>query len=506
MMTRRLAVSWIALLSAAPLGAQAPSQVPHQLSLAQALDLARQNNPTYLQAQTNEAPAAEAVKQANWAVFPTISANTGVGYIGAGSQTFGNTVFATSPTVSSNYGFNAQLQLGTRVFLTPSIAKAQQQSTEFNVAAAGVTLTSTVTAAYLNVLRADATVNVALQQIASDTAQLTNARVKMQIGSASQLDVLTAQTQLATARVQLINAQQTETQAKITLVQDIGLPADANVDSLTLTEPYPLVKPDFDLHALLAMAHTGSPGIQALQAQDRANEISVKAARYDRLPTLSLTAGLSGYTQQFTNTNILIQQQLSNAQASEANCEFQNQILEGLTTPIAGGIIPDCKAYAGLDATGNALQPAIVQSIRTSNSVFPFSFTRNPLQLSISLSVPLWDSYTRSLRISQAEATADAGHEQLRNQQLATDAQIQTQLATVTAAWQRIQIQDTNRVAAQEQLRYAQEKYRLGSASALDVATAETTATQSEADYVTAVYDYHLAVVALEAAVGHPLR
>ncbi len=507
MLARRTAGTMLTLLAiVSPLTAQGTVAAPRQLSLAQALELAKQNSPTYLQAGTAAAPAAEAVKQANWARLPTLSVGTGMGYTGAGSQTFGGEVFASSAIVQSNYGFSASVQLSTRVFLTPDILRAQEASTLQSIAAAGVSLTSTVTAAYLNVLLAAATVDVAREQVTADTSFLALAREKQRVGQANVLDVLQAQTTLATAQMQMIQAQQGATQARINLIQLIGLPTDANVDSLVVTAPFPLVEPKFDLATLLSMAKSSNPSVRSLEEQAHANQLSLKAARMDRLPTLSLSAGLSGYTQQVTNTSLLIAGQLQSAQAAEANCVFQNEILMGLTTPIQGAIIPDCKAYAGLDATGTALQPATIQRIQSSNNVFPFNFSRNPLSLNLSIQLPIWDAYSRSLRISQAEATRDAGEEQVRIQQLATDAQIQTQLVAVRTAWSVIGIQDTNRTTARTQLQYANDKYRVGNGTALDIATAQIAVTQAEAAYVTAVFDYHLAVVALEAAVGRPLR
>ncbi|HEY3934017.1 MAG TPA: TolC family protein [Gemmatimonadales bacterium] len=501
---RRISRVLVLIVAASRLSAQA--QVPHQLSLPQALQLARANSPTYRQALATADPAAEAVKAANWALLPRLSLNGGMGYTGSGSQTFGGTVFNSPALLSSNYGFNASMQLNPQTWLTPSLDRAQERFTDETINATAVTLTSNVTTQYFTVLRAIATVNVAIQQVTADTGQLKLAQARQTVGQASLLDVLSAQTAMANHEVQLIQARQAATQAKITLVQLIGLPSDAAVDSLTLSEPYPLTEPHFDLKQLEAAAHSDNPTIRSLQAQDHANQVNIHIQRLGRLPTFTLSAGLSGYTQESTDENSLIASQLAQAQAQEANCAFQNQIVLGLTTPLPGSVIPDCKAFAGLDPTGNALQSSILQEIHTENSVFPFAFTRNPLSVNLQFSLPLWDGYSRSLAISQAEATRDEGRESLRAQQLMTDAQIQTQLLAVTTAWQRIGIQDSNRVTARQQLQLAQDKYRIGNGSALDVAAAQTTMTQAEADYVNAIYDYHLAVVALEAAVGRPLR
>ena len=73
-------------------------------------------------------------------------------------------------------------------------------------------------------------------------------------------------------------------------------------------------------------------------------------------------------------------------------------------------------------------------------------------------------------------------------------------------AHESIRIQGTNRVAAQEQLRLATERYRVGSGTFFELLDAQLAAQQAEADYINAVYGYHQSIASLEAAVGRPLR
>ena len=72
--------------------------------------------------------------------------------------------------------------------------------------------------------------------------------------------------------------------------------------------------------------------------------------------------------------------------------------------------------------------------------------------------------------------------------------------------WRRFVVQQANREAARDQLRLAQDRYRLGSGNSLELSTAQNDVVRAEGDYINAVYDYHKAVAALEAAVGRPLR
>ena len=74
------------------------------------------------------------------------------------------------------------------------------------------------------------------------------------------------------------------------------------------------------------------------------------------------------------------------------------------------------------------------------------------------------------------------------------------------ASYEAIRIQESNRVAAEEQLRLAQERYRVGSGTFIELLDAQLAALQAEADYINAIYVYHQSIATLEAEVGRPLR
>ena len=131
-MPARRSVCFFALLALATVPSlEAPVRrcKPRQLTLSQALDLAKRNSPTYRQTLNNADPAAAQVRQAKYALFPTFDVGSGLGYTGAGSSTFGGTTFnQSSPTLSSNYSLNAALQISAPIFVGPRIAKAQERA------------------------------------------------------------------------------------------------------------------------------------------------------------------------------------------------------------------------------------------------------------------------------------------------------------------------------------------------------------------------------------------
>jgi outer membrane protein len=138
--------------------------------------------------------------------------------------------------------------------------------------------------------------------------------------------------------------------------------------------------------------------------------------------------------------------------------------------------------------------------------VFPFHYTGQPFQASLRISLPIFTGFGRSLRVSQARAQEDDADEEARAQRLQVRTDVHARYLGMQTAYQAISVQSANRAAARDQLRLAQDRYRLGAGTSLEVSDAQNAVQRAEGDYVTAVYDYHKAVAALEAAVGRSLR
>jgi outer membrane protein len=73
------------------------------------------------------------------------------------------------------------------------------------------------------------------------------------------------------------------------------------------------------------------------------------------------------------------------------------------------------------------------------------------------------------------------------------------------AAKARIQITQTSVVAAGEDLRVQQERYRLGVSTIVDVLTSQEALNQAEVDVVNARFDYLRAKAQVEALIGRNL-
>jgi outer membrane protein len=495
-------------LAATP-GAGSAQSVPQNLSLGEAIRLARANSPSYRQFLNDEAPAAADVRAAYGALLPSLSSDGGVSYTRAGRQTFANQIFQNSSQISSSYSLNASVNVSYGQFLAPQRSKAQQRVTEENIALAGVNLLADVSSQYLAVLRAEANVAVVEQQLVRNEEFLAQTRARFQVGRGNMVEVRQAEVTKTSSDVQLLRARQAVTNAKIELLRRMGLPPDTDLEALRLTDTFTLSEPTWDYASLRAAAHGDNPQIRAADAQQEAAAIGVRSAKSEYLPSFSINTGLRGFTQQSTSVDPLLSNALSGAQSQAKNCAFQNAILQRLTSPHPapnGGIIPDCNAFAGLDASGLALQDQVAQGIRDSNTGWPFGFTTQPWSISFGISLPLFDGFRRAQSVSAARAAEDDAREAQRARRIEIDGQIQSGLLSVRTAWEAARIADTNRTAAGDRLTLARQRYEVGSGTALEVSDAQNAVSQAEFDYVAAIYDYHTAVVGLEAAVGRPIR
>jgi outer membrane protein len=487
---------------------QAPAAA--SLSLADALSTALAQNPDYAQWLNNERPANMAVKSSYATFIPSATVSGGFNYTGSGSSNFGGTnVVKTSASVGSSYSIDLGWTLDGRVLAAPGESKANLRATQQQIDAANVQLRSAVLVQYLNVLQTNARIDVVTQQVKRNQVFLDLARARYQVGQATMLDVRQAEVTLGQSNVDLLVARQQNADARLELYRLMGVPAPEPVEQVRLTDSFPVTAPAFSLDSLLALAATVNPSLLAAQASSDATKWNVRAVKGDYFPTLRVQANWSGYTQEYTDDQTLLDQAYSSATGTAANCEFQNALINqigGVPGYPNGGVIPNCNIYAGLNLPGTALNPVTSQQIINANNVFPWDFTTQPFQVFAGLSWPIFNGLQRETRVSEAKARRDDASEQLRAQGLLIRTQVTSRYLAISATYEAIGVAEANRIAAADQLRLAQDRYRLGNGTALELSDSEGAVQRAEGTYVDAVFAYHKAVAALEEAVGRPLR
>jgi len=471
--------------------------VPATLSLADAIALARQHNPAYRQTIHDRSPAAWGVRNA-WSSLwlPSVTASGGVGYAGPGEQNFLTSSFSQSvSTWSSNYSFLLDWTLNGQTLSEPGLRKAQLNAAQADVVGTETNLVTAVTQQYLTVLQARDNAEVARQQLQHDEQFLKLAQARYEVGRASLIDVRQAQVARGAAEVSLLRARTAVQVEKLRLFQQIGVSAPVDLGTVQLTDTFNVQTPTWRLSELLAMAEQQNPSLKALRERERAAGWGVKAASATWGPSVALSAGWSGFTQKLSDINPTIASVRAGTLADSTRCIYANNAWYNVGS---GPPLQDCSIYA--------FTPQQEQALRDQNNRYPFHFTPQPFQARLTVSIPLWGNFHQPLLVSQAKAQQQDLQESVRARGLQVQTDVSQAYLTLETAFQTIAIQDTNRTAAREQLQLATERYRVGSGTFFELLDAQVAGLRAETDYINAVYDYHKALAALEAAVGRPLR
>ena len=499
LLTRLLQSGALALaLFFVPRGTDAQDFVPIALTLEEAIDIALQNNPGLQAAFNDEGVANWNVRSAYGALFPSLSANAGVSWQGAGEQTFGSLTaeqlgFANQPSfVFSNYSLGLNYQIDGRTVMAPGQAKADRVATRAQMAGAEADLVFRVTQGYIDVLRQTEQLRVSEAQRERANLNLRAVAARLAVGSATGVDVAQAEVAVGRSEVTVLRTANGVETSQIRLLQQLG--ADLYSPFVPST-PFALSEPRWDRDELYQLGLDSNPNLRSLRANRSSSSYGVRMAKSSYFPSLSLSARTSGFTRQASSTSLNVQQGELQAQGSIQSCLFNNDLFPRLTPPLPP---QDCSQLAFTDSDA--------QRIESQNRGFPFGFTGQPATVGLTISLPIFQGLSRQQQVSEAQVRLDDVDLNLREQELALRADIATMLASVRTAYEAALIEEQNQTLADEQLRLATERFRVGLADFLEVREAETLKVEADREQIAAIFAYHDLLANLEAVVGAPLR
>lgn len=471
----------------------AAAQSRTTLTLNEALEIAKKNNPTYLQSITGRTRASAAVRSAYGQLLPSADASAGASYREGRPQFFGGVAFgATSDIISSNWNLSANARLSINTLNTIRRANASLDAADADVEAAEYFLRNGVTGQFLFALQTQARANLQDTLVIQQRLQLELAQARAGVGSGTSLDVKRAEVGLGTQQVAALRARNTAAVARLQLFQQLGVPMPADV---LLSADLPVAAPTSVLADLLTMAKQVNPALRAAQARERVADAGVRSARGEYTPSLSFSASVGGVAQKQSDISVAIAQAQSQAASSQRSCLTTDSIRVGAGL---NSIAAQCAAIQ--------FTPAQEAAIRNGNNDFPFGFTRNPYSLSMGISLPLFDGFVREQRLQEATAGKADARYSVRRQELALTADVTSARVTLQAAFEAVELQTRNAATAREALQLAEERYRVGSNTFVDLTTARGEYERAETDRIDAIYEFHRAYAALEAAVGRTLR
>lgn len=484
------------LLLAADVRGQEP--VPPSLSLEEAVRLARSGNPGFRAARNDAVLADWNVRQAWGQLLPQATASAGVQWQGPGEQqlgslTLGDLGFTNQPSYYfSNYRLGLSYTLDWATLKGPAQARADREVTAAQIGLAGANLESQVTSAYVEALRQQELLRIAELQLENSEYNLRLAQAQLEVGAVTPIDVGQAEVQVGRSAVQVLQARNGLATARMRLLQQLGQPMGQDFE---LTTTFELSEPTWTEAELEDMAVAQNPTLVQRRRARESADIGVSSARSSYFPTLSISTGWSGFAREASSTESQILQAQSQIAGAISQCIATNEIYSRLNPPLPA---QDCSRIAFTDAQR--------QRIIDQNDQFPFGFQQSPPTISLQLSVPIFTGLSRQRNLEAARVQREDMIEQVREQEIALDADIAIGIANVRTAYQSALLEERNRALADQQLTLARERYQLGEITFVDLVDAQTVLAQAEADRLAAVYAYHDLVTALEALVGQPLR
>jgi outer membrane protein len=488
-----------ACLAASALAPLAAQQRPtgSVLTLEQAIEQARHNNPNYLALANDQSGADWTVRVAHGNLLPAAFASGGLNYRKSGVQRIEGTTIdlgvQETDYLGSNYNLNVSWGVSGDEIFGLKTARANSAATAARIENAGFNLDLQVTLAYMNALRArDA---VAVVQRRKDRAQRNHDLVSTRVdaGASAGIDRKDTEVALGRTRVALIEAERTLRTARLRLGEQIGSPL---ADDVSLAGDFAVFEPAWTSEELLATALASHPTLRAEEAQEEASRAVLRQARSQYLPSINVSTGFSGSALQATNEEYLLNNAALGTKSQYDRCRQWQDVGSKL-----GVAFPGYSSCGSPDLTDDARSAIIGR-----NDVFPFDFTKNPLQFSLGLQIPVFNGFVRERSVANAQAAASDATYSRRAEELRIRTSVTDQLDALKVAYLIVSLEGTNKGVAEERLNLARQRYALGAASVIELLDAETSMSQAEGDALKAQYDFHQALVALEAAVGRSLR
>ena len=162
-------------------------------------------------------------------------------------------------------------------------------------------------------------------------------------------------------------------------------------------------------------------------------------------------------------------------------------------------------ADAQVGVSRAAYFPSVTASYTRSVAGTQFDALRGSWSGRISMSWNIFQGFGRETSIAQSSARLDVAESRIDDSRRQVNAQLTQQFAALQSARLRMAIAGASIVAAEEDLRVQQQRYRLGASTIVEVMNSQVNLDQAEVDAVQARLDYQLAKAQIEAIIGREI-
>jgi outer membrane protein len=261
-------------------GLAAPAQAE---TLADAIALAYQTNPTLQGQRASQRALDESVVQARTGLRPSIS----LGGDASWSEREGADTVASS---TGGLSLSQPIYAGGRVASGISAARADVMTGREGLRGVEAQVLQTVITAYVDVRRDQERLRIATDNVAVLQRQLDEARARFEVGEITRTDVAQAEARFAGAKASFFSAQAQLAISRAAYAAVVGqnpgdLAAEPSLESLLPTT----------VDEAFSAAEEANPQVLAAEYSERASAARLAASRAERRPTISASGNL-GYS------------------------------------------------------------------------------------------------------------------------------------------------------------------------------------------------------------------
>lgn len=159
-------------------------------------------------------------------------------------------------------------------------------------------------------------------------------------------------------------------------------------------------------------------------------------------------------------------------------------------------------ASSGIDAAKSSKKPTVSLSASTgwNNRVLPDT---DSWSLGVGASWNVFDGGVTNAKIKGAEASSEKAKLQVEQTQNSVEQEVRQSFLNMKEAEKRLESTNVTVEQANEDLYIAQEKYKAGMGTNLDVIDAQLALTQAKTNHIQAMYDYNVNKAKLDKAIGY---
>ncbi|HMS52566.1 MAG TPA: TolC family protein [Chitinophagales bacterium] len=450
------------------------TQAQNTLSIVQCITYAEQNNLQIKQLGLNEQTANENLRQAKANQYPNLSANA------SHSLSFGRNIdpttnsFNTASIQSQQWGISGGILLYQGGLLKRSIAQRNMQVTlaQLESESARTNLKLNVLTAYLNILLAQSQLKVLQQQTKLTAEQYTNTQKLVNAGLIPEGNLLDLQAQQQNEALNITTAQNAVDAAYLGMGQLMNYTDNYKIVEPTVSLPSAINVSGYNVEQTYQTSLTTQPSIKTASLRTKIAQQGLSIAQSGRMPSIALSGGLN------TRWSSLGKRLNEDGEFGIAQTPYFTSKFDSVYT-ISFPFEDD---------------PYFSQ---ISNNFGNF--------LGLNVSIPIYNR--REVKTSSALAQIGIANahiaEQIQQQDLRQT--IERALLDARAAAQKYEAVAATITAQQKAFDFAQKKYNLGTATALELFAAQNALTLSQLNAEAAKYDYIFKLKLLDYYAGQPI-